>query len=95
MLFRSEDASNVFTNEPIGLDFVNAAVHVRPEVAVIFRASSLPGATKRLARKAASEDIDPASPFSKIGFCDVFITLVVWKPIIEHFAPKWVNLAME
>jgi hypothetical protein len=75
LLNHREDASNVFTNEPIGLDFVNAAVHVRPEVAVIFRASPLPGKTKGLTRKSSSEDIDPASPFSKIGLCNVFITL--------------------
>jgi hypothetical protein len=56
LLNHREDSSNVLTNEPIGLDFVNAAVHVRPEVAVIALASSLPGDTERLARKAASED---------------------------------------
>jgi hypothetical protein len=63
LLNHREDSSNVFTNEPIGLDFVNAAVHVRPEVAVIFRASALPGKTKGLARKASCEYVDFASPF--------------------------------
>ena len=55
LLDHREDASNVLSHDPIGLDFVDNTEHVRPEVAVICRASSLPGITERLARKAASE----------------------------------------
>jgi hypothetical protein len=74
LLDHREDSSNVFSNDPIGSDFVNAAEHVRPEIAVIFRASSLPGITKRLARKSSCEDVDLSSPLCKVCFGDVFIT---------------------
>jgi hypothetical protein len=62
LLDHREDASNVFSNNPIGSDFVNAAEHVRPEIAVICRAASLPGITERLAREPSCEDVDPAPP---------------------------------
>jgi hypothetical protein len=74
LLDHREDSSNVFSNDPIGLDLVNTAEHVRPEVAVILRASSLPGITERLAGKAAGEYIDSASPLGEVGCGDVFIT---------------------
>jgi hypothetical protein len=74
LLDHREDSSNVFTHDPIGSDLVNAAVHKRPEVAVIIRASSLPGITEGLARESTREDVDLAPPFAEIGFCDVFIT---------------------
>jgi hypothetical protein len=69
-----EDSTNIFSNDPSGSDLLNAAEHVRPEPAVIFRASSLPGITERLAGKSASENVDSSSPFAKICFRDVFIT---------------------
>ena len=77
MLDHREDASNVLANNPIGSHLVNAAVHERPEVAVIFRAFSLPGITERLAGKTACEDVDTPPPLAEIGCCDVFITFCV------------------
>ena len=95
LLDHREDASNVFANHPIGLHFVNTAVHVRPEVAVIFRASSLPGVTERLARKSASEHVDSSAPLGEVGLCDVFITFALREPIFEHLAPERIYLAVE
>lgn len=82
LLDHREDSTNVFSNDPIGLDLVNALKHVRPEIAVIVRASTLPGVGERLAGESAREDVDLASPFGEIGCCDVVITFCVWVPII-------------
>jgi hypothetical protein len=57
------DSSNIFSHDPIGLHLVNAAEHVRPEIAVILRASSLPGITEGLARESSRENGDPSAPF--------------------------------
>lgn len=95
LLDHREDSSNVFSHNPSGPDSVDALEHVRPEVAVILRASSLPGVGEGLAGKAACEDVDFASPLGEVGLCDVVITFCVWVPIIEDGATEGVNLAME
>ena len=95
LLDHREDSSNVFSNNPIGSDLVNAAEHVRPEVAVIFRASASPGITERLARKAASEHVHSSAPLCEVGCCDVFIRFAVWVPIVEHLPTKWIDFTME
>ena len=95
LLDHREDSTNILTHDPIGSHLVNAAVHERPEVAVIIRASSLPGITEWLARETSREDVDLAPPFAEIGSGDVFITFCVWKPILKHGAAKWVDLAVE
>jgi hypothetical protein len=46
---QSDVSSNIFANKPTGSDFLKDSLNFRPEVAVIFRASSLPGVGKRLA----------------------------------------------
>ena len=89
------DSSNILANEPSGSDLLNAAEHERPEVAVVLRASSLPGITEGLAGKASCEDGDLPPPFAEICLCDVFIRFCFWEIIIKHAAPEWVNLAME
>jgi hypothetical protein len=48
-----DDSSNVLTNNPTGSDLLYNSKHFRPEVTVIFLASSLPGCTEWLARKSA------------------------------------------
>ena len=95
LLDHREDSSNVLSNNPIGSDLVNAAEHVRPEVAVILRAASLPGITEWLTRKSSSENVDSSSPLGEVCCGDVFITFTVWVPIIEHSSPERINLAME
>lgn len=95
LLDHREDSSNVFSHNPSGLDFIDGAVHCWPEIAVIFRASSSPGITERLARKAASEHVHSSAPLCEVCCCNVFITLCIWIPIIEHLAPERVYLAVE
>jgi hypothetical protein len=90
-----EDAANVLTNDPIGPDLTDAAVHVRPEVAVIRLASSLSGDTERLARKSACEHVDASLPFGEVCLRDVFIRFAVWVPVVEHGASEGVDLAVE
>jgi hypothetical protein len=46
---QSDVSSNIFANKPTGPDFLKDPLNFRPEMAVIFRASSLPGVGKRLA----------------------------------------------
>jgi len=51
------DSTNIFCKHPIGPSFRNNSEHFRPERTVILLASSLPGATERLARKSACDEI--------------------------------------
>lgn len=95
LLDHREDASNVFSNNPSGSDLVNAAEHVRPEVAVIRLAASLPGITEGLTRKSSSENVDSSAPFCEVCCGDVFIRFCVWVPIVEHGTPEGVYLAVE
>ena len=95
LLDHREDASNILSNDPRGLYLINAAEHVRPEVAVIFRASSLPGITERLTRESSREDVDSPLPFAEIGLCDVFIAFRIWVPIVQYGLPEGVDLAVE
>lgn len=95
LLDHREDASNVFSNDPSGSDLVNAAEHVRPEVAVIRLAASLPGITEGLTRKSSSENVDSSAPFCEVCCGDVFIRFCVRVPIVEHGTPEWVYLAVE
>lgn len=52
----ADEASNVFSKHPSGPELRHDPVHLRPEETVIVRASSLPGATERLAGKAAADE---------------------------------------
>jgi hypothetical protein len=51
-------SSNIFSNDPRGPDGSHEPMHFRPEMAVIFRASSLPGVGERLAGVSACDNID-------------------------------------
>jgi hypothetical protein len=95
LLDHREDSSNVLSHNPTGPDCVDAAEHIRPEVAVILRASPLPGVTERLAGKAPCEHVDLSPPFGEVCCCDVFIRFCIWVPIIQHRTPEGVNLAVE
>jgi hypothetical protein len=55
--FHCDDSRNVFAKHPSGSCFVNNAAHLRPDRAVICRASALPGNAERLARKSACEQV--------------------------------------
>jgi hypothetical protein len=76
------DSSNIFTNDPSGVNLSDCPMHLLPEVAVVFLSLSSTCEAERLAGEASCENIDFAPPFCKVGFCNVFITLCVWKPII-------------
>ncbi len=53
----SNEATNVFTNDPSGMSFPYDAKHFRPEMAVILRASALPGCAEGLAGESSRENI--------------------------------------
>jgi hypothetical protein len=53
---------DVLTEAPLGLHFPHDARDVRPEMARVFRPELLAGATERLARVAATEDIHETAP---------------------------------
>ena len=95
LLHHREDSTNVLSHNPSGPDCVDALKHIRPEVAVILRASSLPGIAEGLAGKAACEHVDPASPLREVCLCDVVIRFCVWVPVVQHRPPEGVNLAVE
>ena len=48
-----DDPSNIFTKHPSGPEFSDDSKHLRPEVTVIFLASSLPGNGERLTGKSS------------------------------------------
>jgi hypothetical protein len=52
----ADEASNVLSKHPSGPELRHDPAHLRPEETVIRRASSLPGATERLAGKAAGDE---------------------------------------
>jgi hypothetical protein len=54
----TDDARNILTNNPAGLDERNNAAHLRPEVTVILRASSHPGVTERLAGESSDHNVN-------------------------------------
>lgn len=58
--FHRDDSRHVLSKHPTGSSFRNNTTHLRPDRTVICRASTLPGATERLARKSPCEQIDAA-----------------------------------
>ena len=52
-LLKTKDSRNILCQDPVGLNLLYDSKHLRPEVAVIFLASSLPGSTERLAGEPA------------------------------------------
>ena len=57
--FHTDETSNILTNDPSGPDSRDNPAHLRPEVAVIRLAKSLPGVREGLAglRESAAYDI--------------------------------------
>jgi hypothetical protein len=51
-------SSNIFSNNPSGPDSLDNSKHFRPEVSVIFIASSDPGKAKGLARISAANNVN-------------------------------------
>jgi hypothetical protein len=70
--FQIDDSSNVLANDPSGSEFFNNAQHLRPEVAVICRASALPGVREGLTGEAPGNDVNaPDSALSKRLCCEL------------------------
>jgi hypothetical protein len=69
--FHADDSRHVLTNDPSGPGLLNNSAHFRPEVAVICRASLLPGEAEWLARKSPCNQVgaDSAngSDISEVG----------------------------
>jgi hypothetical protein len=55
--FHADDSRHVLTKHPSGLASSNNVAHCRPEMTVVFRASSLPGKRVRLAGKTSGNEI--------------------------------------
>jgi hypothetical protein len=89
------DSNNILTNNPSRSDLLYCSKHLRPEVAVIIRASSVSGMTERLTRESSRENIDAAAPFLEVCLCDVFIRFGIWEPVVEDCAAEWVYLTMK
>ena len=70
----SGEASNIFTNDPSGPDFVNNSQHFRPEVTLVVSPTPFSSIGKRLAGKSSGKDVNSSAPLSEICFRDVFIT---------------------
>lgn len=62
---------HIFTNDPSGPDSFDNIEHCRPEVAVIVRASALPGMAEGLARVAASKDGSSSKPGKRFSLSHV------------------------
>jgi len=60
-------ASDIFANDPPTLYSFNNSQHFRPEIAVIFCASLLPGDAPRLTREAADDDINSSKSICADG----------------------------
>ena len=58
--FHRDDSRNVLAKHPSGSCFFNNAQHLRPEMTVIRRASSLPGDAEWLARKSTCDEVAAA-----------------------------------
>lgn len=54
----ADEASNVFTNDPSGPASFDNTKHLRPEVAVVFLALSLPGIAEGLTRKTSGDKVN-------------------------------------
>src|SRR5690606_4166988 len=55
---QTDVSSNILSKHPSGPEFPYKAKHFRPEMAVILRASALPGNTERLARVSSANNVN-------------------------------------
>lgn len=63
----SNKAANVFTDDPSGTKLAYDAKHLRPEVAIIFRAAPSSSLGKRLTWEASREEIDRPSVIAPVS----------------------------
>lgn len=81
----TDEARNIFTNDPTRSEFVNNSEHFRPEMAVISRASSLPGDTERLTGEPAANEIHWREDIFA-HFSNVAMLWDVWPVLVEDLS---------
>lgn len=91
----SDEASNVFANDPSGSDLLNNSKHLMPEVAVVILALLLTGDAPRLARESAADEIDASEPSQSICIeaADVFEAGDLGPVLSEHGSAVGIDLA--
>lgn len=94
-LYHTDDSSNIFSNDPSGLDLSYRPKHFAPEIAVIIRSSALSGNAEGLTGKTSGKDIDLSSVYLEIGFFDVCITYRIGKLVLQHLALELRPLAVK
>ena len=82
--------NNVFSKHPSGPAFVHEPTHFRPEMAVIVRASALPGLTERLAGVPAGDDIDRSNVICPQG-SDIGVAGHAGPVLGEHLPAKRID----
>jgi hypothetical protein len=88
----ADDPSNILSKNPSGPEFFDKTAHFRPEVTVIFRASSLPGNTKRLAGVSSANKVNWANIFA--SQCSYIFKLPDIRPMLCQDLPaKRINFA--
>jgi hypothetical protein len=79
---QADDSNNILTNNPSWPCLLYDSEHLRPEIAVIVLASSLPGITERLAGKSSCEKSD-SSVCRSIECFDVSVDWDIWPMLFE------------
>jgi hypothetical protein len=75
----TDEASNIFTNDPSWPDFRYNPEHCRPEVAVIVLALLLPGNGKRLTGETATNEVNGINSICPESFgCDCSHVVINW-----------------
>jgi hypothetical protein len=83
-------ARHIFPNDPFRPASGNKSAHFRPEVAVIFRASSLPGNGPRLAGESAANNVD-RSELIAFHFPDIRHAPYIRPMLRQYRKAEWVN----
>ena len=85
-------ASDIFANDPSRPYVFNKGSHDRPEIAVIFRASLLPGSGPRLAREPTADEVNSSKSICVDGF-DVVIDRHVGPVLLQNGLAERLSLA--
>jgi hypothetical protein len=85
---------HIFAKEPSGPESVKASDHFRPEIAVICRASSLPGLREGLAGEAPTDEIRRRREEIPVDGSDVVIAGDAGKSLSENGSTKPVVLTL-
>ena len=89
------DSENILAHDPAGTDFPNRSQHLRPEIAIVLRASSFACRTERLAGEASRENDDTVSPNREICRANIGVLFCMWEMVFENTAAKRIRVAIE